>query len=58
MGPNRHLPERQRLGRLQQADFLGEVERALELSGLAAERLVLEITESAMFRDTRPPSTS
>ena len=38
---------------LQQADFLGEVERALELSGLAAERLVLEITESAMFRDTQ-----
>ena len=38
---------------LQQANFLGEVERALELSGLAAERLVLEITESAMFRDTQ-----
>jgi EAL domain-containing protein (putative c-di-GMP-specific phosphodiesterase class I) len=38
---------------LQQADFLGEVERALSVSGLPAERLVLEITESAMFRDTQ-----
>jgi diguanylate cyclase (GGDEF)-like protein len=38
---------------LQQADFLGEVERALAHSGLPAERLVLEITESAMFRDTQ-----
>jgi EAL domain-containing protein (putative c-di-GMP-specific phosphodiesterase class I) len=38
---------------LQQADFLGEVERALATSGLPAERLVLEITESAMFRDTQ-----
>jgi diguanylate cyclase (GGDEF)-like protein len=38
---------------LQQSDFLGEVQRALEISGLAAERLVLEITESAMFRDTQ-----
>jgi diguanylate cyclase (GGDEF)-like protein len=38
---------------LQQADFLGEVERALSLSRLPAERLVLEITESAMFRDTQ-----
>jgi len=38
---------------LQQADFLGEVERALGVSELPAERLVLEITESAMFRDTQ-----
>jgi EAL domain-containing protein (putative c-di-GMP-specific phosphodiesterase class I) len=38
---------------LQQANFLGEVEGALGLSGLSAERLVLEITESAMFRDTQ-----
>ena len=38
---------------IQQADFLAEVEAALEHSGLPAERLVLEITESAMFRDTQ-----
>jgi EAL domain-containing protein (putative c-di-GMP-specific phosphodiesterase class I) len=38
---------------LQQANFLDEVEDALALSGLPAERLVLEITESAMFRDTQ-----
>jgi diguanylate cyclase (GGDEF)-like protein len=38
---------------LQQADFLDEVESALSLSGLSGERLVLEITESAMFRDTQ-----
>jgi diguanylate cyclase (GGDEF)-like protein len=38
---------------LQQAGFLGAVERALGNSGLSAERLVLEITESAMFRDTQ-----
>jgi predicted signal transduction protein with EAL and GGDEF domain len=38
---------------LQQAGFLAEVERALAISGLPAERLVLEITESAMFRDTQ-----
>jgi EAL domain-containing protein (putative c-di-GMP-specific phosphodiesterase class I) len=38
---------------LQQSDFLAEVERALALSELPAERLVLEITESAMFRDTQ-----
>jgi diguanylate cyclase (GGDEF)-like protein len=37
---------------LQQADFLHEVEGALERSGLHPEHLVLEITESAMFRDT------
>jgi diguanylate cyclase (GGDEF)-like protein len=38
---------------LQQVDFLDEVERALAISGLAGERLVLEITETAMFRDTQ-----
>jgi diguanylate cyclase (GGDEF)-like protein len=38
---------------LQQADFLAEVERALAMAGLPGERLVLEITESAMFRDTQ-----
>jgi diguanylate cyclase (GGDEF)-like protein len=38
---------------LQQAGFLAAVERALGNSGLSAERLVLEITESAMFRDTQ-----
>jgi diguanylate cyclase (GGDEF)-like protein len=37
---------------LQQADFLGEVERSLTDAGLDPTRLVLEITESAMFRDT------
>jgi diguanylate cyclase (GGDEF)-like protein len=37
---------------LQQADFLGEVERSLADADLAPTRLVLEITESAMFRDT------
>jgi diguanylate cyclase (GGDEF)-like protein len=38
---------------LQQANFLDEVEAALSSSGLPGERLVLEITESAMFRDTQ-----
>ena len=38
---------------LQQSDFLEEVEGALGQSGLSADRLVLEITESAMFRDTQ-----
>ena len=37
---------------LQQADFLNEVEVALSTSGLRPDQLVLEITESAMFRDT------
>lgn len=37
---------------LQQADFLEEVERVLGATGLRPEHLVLEITESAMFRDT------
>ncbi|MGH2358628.1 MAG: putative bifunctional diguanylate cyclase/phosphodiesterase [Candidatus Limnocylindria bacterium] len=37
---------------LQQHDFLDEVEHVLEASGLTPEHLVLEITESAMFRDS------
>jgi diguanylate cyclase (GGDEF)-like protein len=37
---------------LQQATFIEEVDRMLEASGLGPEHLVLEITESAMFRDT------
>jgi diguanylate cyclase (GGDEF)-like protein len=37
---------------LQQAGFLEEVERALADAQLDPTRLVLEITESAMFRDT------
>jgi diguanylate cyclase (GGDEF)-like protein len=37
---------------LQQADFLDEVERVLAETELEPTRLVLEITESAMFRDT------
>jgi EAL domain-containing protein (putative c-di-GMP-specific phosphodiesterase class I) len=37
---------------LQQPTFLAEVESALSASGLPPGRLVLEITESAMFRDT------
>ncbi|HET9416065.1 MAG TPA: EAL domain-containing protein [Candidatus Limnocylindria bacterium] len=37
---------------LQQPDFLEEVERALSDANLDPSRLVLEITESAMFRDT------
>jgi diguanylate cyclase (GGDEF)-like protein len=37
---------------LQQATFLAEVEEVLATSGLRPDRLVLEITESAMFRDT------
>ncbi len=37
---------------LQQADFLDEVERVLAETGLDPGQLVLEITESAMFRDT------
>ena len=37
---------------LQQPDFLDEVERVLAGAGLDPARLVIEITESAMFRDT------
>jgi diguanylate cyclase (GGDEF)-like protein len=52
-GPDVFLSVNVSAVQLQQADFLGEVERALSVSGLPAERLVLEITESAMFRDTQ-----
>ena len=38
---------------LQQPDFLDEVEAVLALTGFEPERLVLEITETAMFRDTQ-----
>ncbi len=38
---------------LQQQDFLAEVERVLATTGLPAAQLVLEITESAMFRDSQ-----
>ena len=37
---------------LQQPELIDEVKAALQSSGLAAERLTLEITESAMMRDT------
>ena len=37
---------------LQQPDFLDEVARVLEATGLPPRQLVLEITESAMFRDS------
>lgn len=37
---------------LQQPDFLAEVERVLVETALPAGQLVLEITESAMFRDS------
>jgi len=37
---------------LQQANFLDEVEQVLAVTGLHPEHLVMEITESAMFRDT------
>jgi EAL domain-containing protein (putative c-di-GMP-specific phosphodiesterase class I) len=38
---------------LQAPDFLDQVERVLAQSSLAPEQLVLEITESAMFRDSQ-----
>jgi diguanylate cyclase (GGDEF)-like protein len=38
---------------IQQATFLHDVEQVLEESGLGHDQLVLEITESAMFRDTQ-----
>ena len=38
---------------LQQPDFLDEVEAVLAATGFDPERLVLEITETAMFRDTQ-----
>ena len=37
---------------LQQPDFLDEVEAVLAETGFEPERLILEITETAMFRDT------
>jgi diguanylate cyclase (GGDEF)-like protein/PAS domain S-box-containing protein len=37
---------------LQQPELVDDVKAALKSSGLAAERLTLEITESAMMRDT------
>ena len=38
---------------LQQPDFLDEVEAILAQTGFEPERLILEITETAMFRDTQ-----
>ena len=38
---------------LQQPDFLEEVEAVLAETGFDPERLILEITETAMFRDTQ-----
>jgi diguanylate cyclase (GGDEF)-like protein len=38
---------------LQQADFLDEVEAVLLDTGFEPERLILEITETAMFRDAQ-----
>ena len=38
---------------LQRPDFLDEVDRVLASTELPPERLVLEITETAMFRDTQ-----
>jgi diguanylate cyclase (GGDEF)-like protein len=38
---------------LQQPDFLDEVEAVLAETGFEPERLILEITETAMFRDTQ-----
>ena len=52
-GPDQFVSVNVSAVQLQQADFLSEVERALEISSLPGERLVLEITESAMFRDTQ-----
>ena len=37
---------------LQQSDFTAEVERVLEATGLPPDRLILEVTETAMFQDT------
>jgi len=37
---------------LQQAEFISEIESILKATGLAPERLVVELTETAMFQDT------
>jgi diguanylate cyclase (GGDEF)-like protein len=37
---------------LQQAEFIAEIESILKSTGLAPERLVVELTETAMFQDT------
>ena len=37
---------------LQQPEFIAEIESILESTGLAPARLVLELTETAMFQDT------
>jgi diguanylate cyclase (GGDEF)-like protein len=37
---------------LQQAEFLAEIESILKATGLAPQRLVVELTETAMFQDT------
>ena len=37
---------------LQQAEFVGELESILKATGLAPQRLVVELTETAMFQDT------
>ncbi len=37
---------------LQQAEFLSEIESILKATGLAPQRLVVELTETAMFQDT------
>jgi EAL domain-containing protein (putative c-di-GMP-specific phosphodiesterase class I) len=37
---------------LQQPDFIAEIETVLAITGLPPERLILELTETAMFQDT------
>ena len=37
---------------LQQPEFIGEIESTLAMTGLEPRRLVLELTETAMFQDT------
>ncbi len=37
---------------LQQAEFLAEIESILKATGLGPQRLVVELTETAMFQDT------
>jgi diguanylate cyclase (GGDEF)-like protein len=38
---------------IHQPEFIAEIEHVLALTGLPADRLVLELTETAMFRDTQ-----